>query len=99
MDTCSPLTHGSPATNTAADTKQPSDNKATTTTNEGREKEVNFADMAFGPDLKAARPWVSLRLGGLPTRLAVAGGHAAAHLSVAVVLLLLLELGVETCIK
>jgi hypothetical protein len=44
-------------------------------------------------------PLVKLRTGGSSTQLLVALLHAGAHLSLAVVLLLLLELGVEVCIK
>jgi hypothetical protein len=44
-------------------------------------------------------PLVKLRTGGGSTQLLVAALHAGAHLSLAVVLLLLLELGVEVCIK
>jgi hypothetical protein len=44
-------------------------------------------------------PLVKLRTGGSSTQLLVAALHAGAHLSLAVVLLLLLELGVEVCIK
>ena len=39
------------------------------------------------------------RSGGLPTQLAFAAVHTAMHLAAAVVLMVLLELGVETCIK
>jgi hypothetical protein len=42
---------------------------------------------------------VKLRTGGSSTQLLVALLHAGVHLSLAVVLLLLLELGVEVCIK
>lgn len=54
---------------------------------------------------KAARrspvvgPLVKLRTGGTSTQMLVAALHAGTHLSLAVVLLLLLELGVEVCIK
>jgi hypothetical protein len=44
-------------------------------------------------------PLVRLRTGGLLTQLTVAALHAGAHLSLAVLLMLLLELGVELCIK
>jgi hypothetical protein len=44
-------------------------------------------------------PLVKLRTGGSACRLLVALAHAGAHLSLAIVLLLLLELGVEVCIK
>lgn len=44
-------------------------------------------------------PLVKLRTGGSSTQLMVALLHAGTHLSLAVVLLLLLELGVEICIK
>jgi hypothetical protein len=44
-------------------------------------------------------PLVKLRTGGSSTQLLVALLHAGAHLSLAVVLLLLLELGVEVCVK
>ena len=39
------------------------------------------------------------RSGGLPTQLLFAAVHTAMHLTAAVVLMVLLELGVETCIK
>ena len=39
------------------------------------------------------------RSGGLPTQLAFAALHTGMHLAAAVVLMVLLELGVETCIK
>lgn len=39
------------------------------------------------------------RSGGLPTQLMFAAVHTAMHLTAAVVLMVLLELGVETCIK
>jgi hypothetical protein len=42
---------------------------------------------------------VKARLGGLPAQLAYATAHAAAHLSAAVALLLLLELGVEMVMR
>jgi hypothetical protein len=44
-------------------------------------------------------PLVKLRTGGASNQLLVAMLHTGAHLSLAIVLLLLLELGVETCIK
>lgn len=44
-------------------------------------------------------PLVKLRTGGSTNQLLVALAHAGAHLSLAIVLLLLLELGVEVCIK
>lgn len=44
-------------------------------------------------------PLVKLRTGGTSNQLLVAMLHTGAHLSLAIVLLLLLELGVETCIK
>lgn len=44
-------------------------------------------------------PLVKLRTGGSNTQLLVAVLHCGTHLSLAVVLLLLLELGVELCIK
>ncbi|MEW5320472.1 MAG: hypothetical protein WDW38_011542 [Sanguina aurantia] len=39
------------------------------------------------------------RSGGLPTQLLLAFAHTATHVSLAVLLMLLLELGVETCIR
>jgi hypothetical protein len=44
-------------------------------------------------------PLAKLRTGGSSTQLLVGSLHAGAHLSLAIVLLLLLELGVEVCIK
>jgi len=44
-------------------------------------------------------PLAKLRTGGSSTQLLVGSIHAGAHLSLAIVLLLLLELGVEVCIK
>lgn len=44
-------------------------------------------------------PLVKLRTGGSTNQLLVAALHTGAHLTLAIVLLLLLELGVETCIK
>lgn len=44
-------------------------------------------------------PLVKLRTGGTSNQLLVAMLHTGAHLSLAIVLLLLLELGVEICIK
>lgn len=44
-------------------------------------------------------PLVKLRTGGGTTQLLVAALHAGTHLSLGVVLLLVLELGVELCIK
>lgn len=44
-------------------------------------------------------PLVKLRTGGASNQLLVAMVHTGAHLSLAIVLLLLLELGVEVCIK
>lgn len=38
-------------------------------------------------------------MGGLQTQLVFAAMHAATHFSAAVLLMVLLELGVETCIK
>ena len=38
-------------------------------------------------------------MGGLQTQLIFAGMHACTHFAAAVLLMLLLELGVETCIK
>jgi hypothetical protein len=44
-------------------------------------------------------PLVTLRTGGFTTQLLVALVHCSVHLMVAITLLLLLELGVETCIR
>ena len=44
-------------------------------------------------------PLVTLRTGGFTTQLLVAFVHCSVHLMVAITLLLLLELGVETCIR
>jgi hypothetical protein len=51
------------------------------------------------PEYKGFALAVRARLGGLPTRLAYAGAHAAAHLSAAITLLILLELGIEMVMK
>ena len=44
-------------------------------------------------------PVAKLRAGGFATQLAVAAAHAGAHLSLAVALLLLVEVAVEMCIR
>ncbi|GIL77238.1 hypothetical protein Vretifemale_6729 [Volvox reticuliferus] len=47
----------------------------------------------------APRPLLTARMGGFGGQLAFATAHCLTHVSLAIVLLLLLELGVETCIK
>ncbi|GLI59475.1 hypothetical protein VaNZ11_001358 [Volvox africanus] len=59
---------------------------------------------AAGGDRRASsvsvpRPLLTARMGGFGVQLAFATAHCLTHVSLAIVLLLLLELGVETCIK
>ena len=51
------------------------------------------------PEYRGFALAVRARLGGLPAQLAYAAAHTAAHLSAAITLLLLLELGIETVMR
>jgi hypothetical protein len=53
----------------------------------------------FASNLAFPQPVLTVRVGGLGMQLLWGGCHALAHVSVAVSLLLVLELGVEMCIR
>ncbi|GFR41995.1 hypothetical protein Agub_g2809, partial [Astrephomene gubernaculifera] len=73
----------------------PSSRPSTTNTSNSSTNTGSAADVI----VTAPRPLLPARVGGFALQLCFAAVHTLTHVSLAVVLLLLLELGVETCIK